>query len=186
MEDFFKVGIITSTHGLGGEVKVYPTTDDIKRFGHLREVIYLKGAPGALAGQRQAQPERQPDASSPVLKIEGVKYLKQFAVLKFQGVDSVEDAQRYCRGELFVPRDKAVRLKKDEYFIADLIGLAVMDEDGTEIGKLTDVLETGANDVYVILLKDGRELLLPAIRQCVLEVDVEAGFLRVHILDGLL
>lgn len=186
MEDYFKVGIITSTHGLGGEVKVYPTTDDVKRFGHLKEVIYLKGAPGALAGQKQSLPERQPDASSPVLRIEGVKYLKQFAVLKLQGVDSLEEAQKYCRGELFVPREKAVRLRKDEYFVADLIGLTVLDEDGTEIGSLTDVLETGANDVYVILLKDGRELLLPAIRQCVLQVDLEAGFLRVHILDGLL
>ena len=120
------------------------------------------------------------------MTVENVKYLKQFAVLKFQGVDSVEDARRYCRGALFVPRDKAVRLKKDEYFIADLIGLAVRDEDGAEIGCLKDVLETGANDVYVISLKDGREFLLPAIKQCVLEVDMEAGFMRIHILDGLL
>ena len=85
-----------------------------------------------------------------------------------------------------LPRSDAVRLRKDEYFIADLIGLAVQDEDGTEIGTLKDVMETGANDVYVIALADGRELLLPAIRQCVLEVDVEAGFVRIHILDGLL
>lgn len=74
----------------------------------------------------------------------------------------------------------------DEYFVADLIGLAVRDEDGAEIGTLKDVMETGANDVYVIEMTDGRELLLPAIKQCVLEVDVEAGFVRVHILEGLL
>lgn len=79
-----------------------------------------------------------------------------------------------------------MRLKKDEYFVADLIGLTVWNEDGTEIGTLKDVIETGANDVYAISLSDGRELLLPAIRQCVLEVDVEAGFMRIHILEGLL
>lgn len=186
MEDYFKVGIITATHGLGGEVKVYPTTDDVRRFGRLKEVIYLKGSSAVLSGQRADIPERSPDASCPVLKIESVKYLKQLAVLKFQGIDSLEDAQKYCKGLLFVTRDKAVRLKKDEYFVADLIGLAVRDEDGTEIGSLKDVLETGANDVYVISLKDGREFLLPAIKQCVLEVDVEAGFIRIHILEGLL
>lgn len=79
-----------------------------------------------------------------------------------------------------------MRLGRDEYFVADLIGLAVRDEDGAEIGTLKDVMETGANDVYVIEMTDGRELLLPAIKQCVLEVDVEAGFVRVHILEGLL
>ena len=85
-----------------------------------------------------------------------------------------------------MPRSEAVRLKKDEYYIADLIGLAVRDEDGTHIGMLRDVIQTGATDVYVIALTDGRECLLPAIKQCVLEVDVEAGFIRIHILEGLL
>lgn len=106
--------------------------------------------------------------------------------MKFKGIDSIEDVEKYRKAFLMVPRSDAVRLRKDEYFIADLIGLAVRDEDGTEIGTLKDVMETGANDVYVIALSDGRELLLPAIRQCVLEVDVEAGFIRIHILDGLL
>ena len=93
---------------------------------------------------------------------------------------------RQC--SLYVPRENAVRLNKDEYFIADLMGLKVLDGDkeDEELGVLEDVLETGANDVYVIRLKDGRELLLPAIKQCILEVDVEAGFVRVHVLDGLL
>lgn len=186
MEEYFKVGIITATHGLGGEVKVFPTTDDVRRFGCLKEVIYLKASPAALEGRQAKEEEAGPEASSPVLKVEGVKYLKQFAVLKFQGVDSVEEARKYCRGALFVPRDKAVRLKRDEYYVADLIGLSVRDEDGTEIGSLKDVLETGANDVYVISLKDGREFMLPAIKQCVLEVDIEAGYVRIHILDGLL
>ena len=162
MEEYFKVGIITSTHGLKGEVKVFPTTDDVK----------LDTGKARDAGT--------------VLEIEGVKFFKQFAILKFRGIDSIEEAERYRKASLLVPRSDAVRLRKDEYFVADLIGLTVRDEDGTEIGTLKDVIETGANDVYAIDLRDGRELLLPAIKQCVLEVDVEAGFIRIHILEGLL
>lgn len=171
MEDFFQVGIISSTHGLQGEVKVYPTTDDVRRFRKLKKVTLE-------AGKRQA--------GNAVLEITGVKFVGQFAVLKFKGVDSIEEAQKYLGASLRVPRSEAVPLGKDEYYVADLIGLDVMGEDGARIGTLKDVMSTGANDVYVIGLDGGKELLLPAIRQCVLEVDVEAGFVRVHILDGLL
>lgn len=168
MEDFFQVGIITATHGVSGEVKVFPTTDDPKRFKRLKEVLLDTGK------------ERLP------LKIESVKFFKQFVILKFQDINNINDVERYRKCPLLVSRENAVRLGRDEYFVADLEGLQVRDEDGSPIGTLKSVLETGANDVYVIELSDGRELLLPAIKQCVLEVDVEAGFIRIHILEGLL
>ena len=168
MEDFFQIGIITSTHSIGGEVKVYPTTDDPKRFQRLKEVILDTGK------------ERKP------LEIQSVKFFKQFVILKFKGLDNISDVERFRKCSLLVPRENAVPLARDEYFIADLEGLQVRNEDGTTIGVLNSVLETGANDVYVIGLSDGRELLLPAIKQCVLEVDVEAGYIRIHILEGLL
>lgn len=168
MEDFFQIGIITSTHGLKGEVKVFPTTDDAKRFKRLKEVI-------ADTGKERI-----------TLEPEGAKFFKQFVILKFKGIDTIEAAEKFRKASLLVTRQNAVRLSRDEYFIADLMGLRVLDEDDTEIGVLREVMETGANDVYVIDLKDGRELLLPAIRQCVLAVDVAAGFIRIHILEGLL
>lgn len=168
MEDFFQVGIVTSPHGVHGDVKVYPTTDDVKRFKRLREVILDTGK------------ERLN------LEIEGVKFVKQLAVLKFKGYDNANDVERFRQKSLFVSRENAVRLGRDEYFIADLMGLKVIDEEEQEIGVLREVIETGANDVYAIDLKDGRELLLPAIKQCILAVDVKAGFIKVHILDGLL
>lgn len=168
MEDFFQVGIITATHGLKGEVKIFPTTDDPKRFKRLKEVLLDTGK------------ERKK------LEIEGVKFFKKFVILKFKGLDSINDVERYRRCSLLVDREHAVRLGRNEYFIADLEGLQVRDEDGTPIGVLKSVMETGANDVYEIELSDGRQLLLPAIQQCVLEVDVEAGFIRIHILKGLL
>lgn len=168
MEDRLQVGIISSTHGVRGEVKVFPTTDDVRRFKRLKEVILDTGKE-----QR-------------VLKLEGVKFFKQFAIVKFEGIDNINDIEKYRGKSLYVTRENAVRLNKDEYFIADLIGIKVFDEEGKQIGKLQDVMETGANDVYQIQMTDGRELLLPAIKQCVLEVNVEENFMKVHILEGLL
>ena len=168
MEDLLQVGIITSTHGVRGEVKVYPTTDDPRRFRRLKEVVLDTGR-GKIN-----------------LEIEGVKFFKQFVILKFKGLDNINDIEKYRQKSLYVTRKNAVRLQRDEYFIADLIGLKVQDEDGTELGTVKDVIETGANDVYEVEMADGRSLLLPAIKQCILNVDVENGTMQVHVLEGLL
>ena len=168
MEDLLQVGIITSTHGVRGEVKVYPTTDDPRRFRRLKEVVLDTGREKLN------------------LEIEGVKFFKQFVILKFKGLDNINDIEKYRQKSLYVTRKNAVRLQRDEYFIADLIGLKVQDGDGTELGTVKDVIETGANDVYEVEMADGRSLLLPAIKQCILNVDVENGMMQVHVLEGLL
>jgi len=168
MQNMLQVGVISSTHGVRGEVKVFPTTDDVKRFKRLKEVILETGKEELL------------------LEIEGVKFFKQFAILKFKGIDNINDIEKYKGKSLFVTRKNAVPLRKDEYFIADLQGLIVEDEEGNEIGTLRDVMETGANDVYIVDMTDGREVLLPAIKECILDVDVEGGKIRVHMMDGLL
>ena len=168
MENMLRVGVITTTHGVWGEVKVYPTTDDAGRFLELEEVWLDTGK------------ERIP------LKIQNVKFFKNMVILKFEGYDDMNAVQAWRQKDLLISREQAVELQEDEYFIGDLIGLRVEDEEGNTLGTLKDVLETGANDVYVIKTRDGRELLLPAIRQCILAVNVEDGFIRVHILDGLL
>ena len=110
---------------------------------------------------------------------------------KYKGVLNkfIGDAVLVIFGDPIYDKDhalNAVKCAKDEYFIADLMGLTIQNEDGEDIGVLREVMETGANDVYIIDLNDGRELLLPAIKQCVLEVDVEAGFMKIHIMEGLL
>ena len=168
MEDLLQVGIITSTHGVRGEVKVYPTTDDPRRFRRLKEVVLDTGREKIN------------------LEIEGVKFFKQFVILKFKGLDNINDIEKYRQKSLYVTRKNAVRLQRDEYFIADLIGLKVQDEDGKELGTVKDVIETGANDVYEVEMADGKSLLLPAIKQCILNVDVENGMMQVHVLEGLL
>lgn len=168
MEDLLKVGIISSTHGIRGEVKVFPTTDDPQRFKKLKNILLDSG-----------KEKRN-------LKIQSVKFFKQFVILKFEEIDDINDVEKYKGSGLYVTRDQAVKLKKDEYFIADLIGLTVTAEEEKLEGTLKDVMETGANDVYVIELTDGRELLLPAIRECVLSVDIEKGEMKIRLLDGLL
>lgn len=168
MEDLLQVGIITSTHGVRGEVKVYPTTDDPRRFRRLKEVVLDTGK------------------EKMNLEIEGVKFFKQFVILKFKGLDNINDIEKYRQKSLYVTRKNAVRLQRDEYFIADLIGLKVQDEDGKELGTVKDVIETGANGVYEVEMADGKSLLLPAIKQCILNVDVENGTMQVHVLEGLL
>ena len=168
MEDLLQVGIITSTHGVRGEVKVYPTTDAPRRFRRLKEVVLDTGK------------------EKMNLEIEGVKFFKQFVILKFKGLDNINDIEKYRQKSLYVTRKNAVRLQRDEYFIADLIGLKVQDEDGKELGTVKDVIETGANDVYEVEMADGKSLLLPAIKQCILNVDVENGTMQVYVLEGLL
>ena len=120
------------------------------------------------------------------LELESVKFFKQMVILKFKGIDSLNDVEKFRQKSLYVTRANAVRLRKDEYFIADLIGLKVIDEENKELGTLEDVMVTGANDVYVISLLNGKELLLPAIKQCILNVDMENQCMQVHVLDGLI
>ncbi|MFT4107293.1 MAG: ribosome maturation factor RimM [Lacrimispora sp.] len=168
MENLLRVGVISSTHGVKGEVKVYPTTDDVNRFKSLKKVILDTGR------------------EHMELEIQNVKFFKNMAILKFKGYDSIDDIEKYKGKDLLVTRDQAVKLGPDENFIADLIGLTVVTEDGEEFGTLTDVIKTGANDVYEVKTKSGKEVLLPAIKECVLSVDLETGIVKVHIMDGLL
>lgn len=168
MQEILQVGAVTSTHGLAGEVKVFPTTDDPKRFKKLKKVLLDTGK-----GMRE-------------LEVVQVKFFKNLVILKFRGCDRIEDVMGFKGRELYVTRENAVKLKKNEYFVADLIGMKVFLEDGSYLGTLDDVLQTGANDVYEVQMEDGRKVLIPAIRQCILAVDIEAEKMTVHLLEGLL
>ncbi len=167
MEDLFKVGVITSTHGIKGEVKVFPTTDDANRFKKLKKVILDTG-------------KEKID-----MEIAGVRFFKNMVILKFKGIDDINDVEKYRKAELYVTRENAVPLKKNEYYIADLIGMDVVSDEDEELGVIDDVLQTGANDVYVIKNAGCQDLLIPAIKDCVKDVDVEGGKMIVHLLEGL-
>lgn len=166
MEDYLMVGVIANTHGVRGEVKVYPTTDDVNRFKKLKE-IYMG------------------DEKAP-LHIQSVKFQKNMVILGFKEYTSLNEVEDLRNKELFVDRAHAVKLQKDEYFISDLIGIEVVTDEGKTLGEVQDVLQTGANDVYVVKTTDGKEVLLPAIKECVLNVDMNERVMSVHIMEGLL
>ena len=167
MEDLLKVGVITTTHGVRGEVKVYPTTDEPERFLDLEYVLLDTG-----------KELRR-------LDIKNVRFFKNLVILKFDGIDNINDIEKYKGRDLWIPREEAQELDEDEYYIADLLGMKVLLEDGSEFGTLKNVMETGANDVYIVDRADGEEILLPAIHDCVLDVDVEKNTMTVHLMKGL-
>lgn len=168
MDDLLKVGTITSTHGIKGEVKLYPSTDDVNRFKK------LKSAKIAYNG------------SYVDVEVAGARFFKNMVILKFKDIDNINDVEKYKGSELFVTRENAVKLQKDEYFMADLIDAIMISDDGSIEGTLFDILKTGANDVFVLKTSDGREILLPAIHDCIKEVDVENRKIVFHLPEGLL
>ena len=167
MEDLLQVGVITSTHGIRGEVKVFPTTDDVSRFKKLKNVILDNG-------------KEHRD-----LEIESVKFFKNMVILKFKGIDNINDIEKYKGCDLYVTRENAIPLEEGEYYYADILDAKVVTEDGEDFGILKDILETGANNVFVVE-HEGKEVLLPDIPDCVKSVDAEKGIIVVHIMKGLL
>ena len=168
MEQLLQVGVITQTHGVRGEVKLFPTTDDAARFKKLKHVMLDTG--------KETLP----------LEIESVKFFKQFVILKFKGFDNINDIERYKRCPLLIERENAVPLEEGEYFIADMIGMKVITDEGENFGILKDVMETGANDVYVIEHPSEGEVLVPAIKECILDVDIENRQMKIHVMNGLI
>ena len=169
MEQLLRVGVITTTHGIRGEVKVFPTTDDIHRFDDLDEVI--------LQNKREQL----------TLHVEHVKYFKNIVIVKFKEYNNINDVEMFRKCDLFVTRENAVPLEECEFFICDIIGAQVKnEEDGNVIGKVKDVLETGANLVFLIESNEGKELLFPSIPECIKKVDVEKMEVIAHVMPGLM
>lgn len=167
MEDYFRVGVIANTHGIRGEVKVFPTTEDPQRFKGTKEIILDTGS------------------EKKVLEVASARFFKNLVILKFKGIDSINDIEKYKGKDLLVTRENAIPLNEGEYYIADIIGATVVTEDGVQFGILKDVLTTGANDVYVVD-HEGTEVLLPVIPDCVLARDMEQKIVTVHIMKGLM
>ena len=133
MEQYLRVGVITNSHGIKGEVKVFPTTDDIKRFDYLEEAVIDTGKEYIN------------------VNVTGVKYFKNMVILKFKQYDNINDILKFKGLDLLVSRENAIPLGEDEHFIVDLIGCNVVDEEKNYIGELVDVMETGANVILFLV-----------------------------------
>ena len=167
-DNMLRVGVITTTHGVRGEVKVFPTTDDARRFKKLKNVYLDLG--------RELLP----------VTVEGVKFFKQMVIVKFKEINDMDKAATYRNKDILIDREDAMPLKENEFYICDLIGLKVFTDEGEELGVLTEVLQTGANDVYEVTLPNKETVLIPYIEDCVKEISLEEEKVVVHLLPGLL
>jgi 16S rRNA processing protein RimM len=149
--DLITIGKIVAPHGVRGDIRIFPLTDFPDRFHDLKEVVVED------AGE---------------LKIESARPHKKFILLKFSGIDTMDDAKRLSGKLIKVRREDAVKLPEGQYFIFDIIGLSVFTEDGEQLGVITDVLQPGSNDVYVVEQPDKSELLIPAIKEVVMKIDI--------------
>jgi 16S rRNA processing protein RimM len=165
--DYLQIGKIVNTHGVRGEIKIIPLTDDPKRYNQLTTVMVEKD--GKLIQHT----------------IERVRYVKNTVIVKLEGIDDMDQALQLKEAFLVVDRKDAVILPEDSYFICDIIGLKVYDRERGFMGVITDVLETGSNDVYVVALEGKKDVLIPALKSVVNEISIENGTMNVILPEGL-
>lgn len=168
MEEYLEIGQIVNTNGLKGYLKVKPFTDDITRFEEL-ETVYIQKGKELIE-----------------FIIQDVKYSKNMVLLKLEGIDDIDEAQKYRNYYIKINRENAVELKENSYFIVDIIGSEVFTDEDRYLGKVVDVFPTGSNDVYTVKADDGKEILLPAIEEVIKNVDTKNKKIIVHLLEGLI
>jgi len=167
MQKYFEVGQIVNTFGVKGFVKVNPFTDDITRFEDLKKVyIYKK-------------------ENIKEIEIEEVKYHKNMVLLKFKGIDDMNEAEKLKNSYLKIHRKDAIPLPEGTYFIVDLIGLNVYTDNEVLLGKVDDIYNNGSTDIYVVKNELGKQILLPAIDDVLKDINLEQGKITVHLLKGL-
>ncbi|MFZ7121180.1 MAG: ribosome maturation factor RimM [Eubacteriaceae bacterium] len=165
MKDTLEIGKIVTPHGINGEVKIFPITDDKKRFEKLK-YVYIKN-------------ENKYDKFT----ITKLRYHKSFVIIKFDEINDRNSAELFKNAYIEINRDDGIKLEEDQYYIVDLIGLKVF-ENEIELGKLTDVLQTGSTDIYTIQTRE-KDILVPAIKEYIREINIEKKYMKVTIPEGL-
>lgn len=168
MQEFLEIGQIVNIFGIKGMVKIKPFTDDISRFDELKKV-YVEN-----------------NYTKKQYEIEEVKYHKDMVLIKFKGIDKVEEAELLRNSYLKVDRNDEPELDEGTYYIVDLIGLNVYSDEGNLIGKVEDIFNNGSCDIYVVKDELGKQLLLPAISDVIKEINLKESKIVVHILKGLI
>ena len=170
-EQLFRVGLVSTAHGIRGALKVFPTTQDPERFRTLKTIRFSRTG--------------EADGICAEYKVQHVAFLKNQVLLQLEGIEDRNQAELMRGGSLWVPREEAVRLEEDEFYLADFVGALVTEEDGTQLGQVKEILQTGSNEVLAVQEPSGRELLIPVIRDCIRRMDAEEGLIVVHLLEGL-
>ena len=166
-QSFFEIGQIVNTFGIKGFVKINPFTDDLERFEELKSVFVVK------------------NKELIEMQIEEVKYHKHLVLVKFKGIEDINMAEKYKGCYIKIKRENARKLPEGTYFIADLIGIKVYDEDGNLLGKVDDIYNNKSTDIYVIKDDLGKQILLPSTKEVIKQIDVDEEKMVVHLIDGL-
>ena len=166
-QSFFEIGQIVNTFGIKGFVKINPFTDDLERFEELKSVFVVK------------------NKELIEIQIEEVKYHKHLVLVKFKGIEDINMAEKYKGCYIKIKRENARKLPEDTYFIADLIGIKVYDENGNLLGKVDDIYNNKSTDIYVIKDDLGKQILLPSTKEVIKQIDVDNDKIVVHLIDGL-
>ena len=167
-QEYFEIGQIVNTFGIKGFVKVNPFTDDMQRFEELHEVFVVK------------------NKEMLKMQIEEIKYQKNVVLIKFKGIEDINMAEKYKGCYIKIKREDARKLPKDTYFIADLIGLTVYDENGNILGKVEDIYNNKVHDIYVVKDDLGKQILLPSTKEVIKQINVDENRIVVHLIDGLI
>lgn len=168
MQEYFELGQIVNTFGVKGEVKVKPYTDNVEQFETLKSVLVVK------------------NKETIEMKILSAKFHKGMILLKLEGVNDMNDAEKLRGSIIKIHRKDARQLEEGEYFIADIIGSDVYTDTGDYLGKVDDIYNSGAQDIYVVKDELGKQVLLPSIKEVILNVDIENQKVTVHLLKGLI
>jgi len=168
MEEYFEIGQIVNTSGLKGEIKIKPFTDDITKFNNFKTIY--------VSVKKELKE----------FEIEHVRFSKNMVFLKLKGIDTIEEAENYRNLYLKIKRDKDEKFEEDTYYIVDILGCKVYTDEQKELGEVIDVFSTGSNDVYVVKDELGKQVLLPAIKDVIKNVDIENKTIIVHLLEGLI
>lgn len=161
--EYIEFGKIVNTHGIKGEVKIYSYTDNPSNILNLKKV-YIENVE---------------------YQVERIRLASNMFILKLKGIDRIEDTVSIKNKEIYREVLKKEKESLEEFFVRDLIGLDVVDEEENKIGILSDVINTGANDIYIVKKEDAKELLLPAIKQVIKNIDIKNKKIVVKIMEGL-
>ena len=163
----YQVGIIVKPQGVKGEVKVKISSPRPERFYNL-EKVYIR------FNKLQT------------CSIENIRISNGFVFLKLTDIDSRNDAELLRNKEILISEDQLIDLEENEYFVHDLIGCQVITEEGLKIGEIEDIIQNSSNDIYLVKNQQGQEILIPAINDVVINVDIKERQVTIHVLEGLL
>lgn len=162
-----RIGKIVNTQGLKGDLRIFPSTDYKERFEEL-EYVYLEGE------------------KNKKFVITKVRYKKNLAIVKFENYDNINDVETFRNREVFTEKLDQDELEEDRFYVEDLIGIKIIDEEKGYIGILKEIIQNPAHDIYLVELESGKEIMIPAVSEYIIDTDINNSVMTVSLIEGFL